>query len=489
MSSPGRNQSLNFRVLRKPNSPDFDSELESAPKSLELSDCSHFFKILLSHFRSGVSTEQGSKILLCIERLLRTEKFTESFLDGEFQLVLPFDNRKFSSHVFEILRLLLNQATDFFDGDLIKQFEKIIPLDPMKALTIIALYAKDFSEIDNPWPMLDLLFQHPQDFQTPELASKYAALLAYLYKTYSDFRQGRGKNAWNALCQMLRFEDVPALQAVYCGLCELADGRVKVKLPLDDIVEHLRYDDLQDNVLNLLLLMTPPANEKFCGLLKKIARKNVRATLVLLTIADSPKSANIILSDYKWLNYELPTAIDTLRLFLALFKHKELRPIISELPNLFSFLTHVIQDRQPPTLAIVSTIVRKLNLSREIINQMSDSGFLQDFITITNSCNDDIADQSLFALFGTIMTYDYVPEYLKVCDIISDTIMTHSKLKAIATQIAIGFCQYPKCIKRMKEKRLDAYYKKHLSDPELYKDAETFLSLIGWNANQNDRHD
>lgn len=486
---------VDFKVLRKPTSPNFSSELNAAPALLKVKEASHFFKILLSDLQNGVSTEIGNQILVCIAKVLFTERYTETFLMEGFAPFLPFSQKKLSSGIFEILRILLEQEAhqEVITEEILRQFETIIPFDPYRALTIIAIYSQKFAQRKDPFPFVDLLFQH-EEFHDQAIASPFCSLIAYLYKTYQDFRQSRGKECWSTLTEMLSdFKEIVAIQSVYAGLAAISDNRMKVQLPFVPMKKHIVYEELQDHVLIFCLKQKGlTLDRQFAGLLLKAARTNEKATLLILNLcSQSIENAEMILNDTSgWLADPegLPTMADTLRIFLCLLKYEDLREQIAETPDLIDFLKNVINDdnfsKKSVTLGMVSTIIKRMKLEKGLVIALSKNGFLTSFLDVAKSCNDELAVKSALTLFSTLTPIVYVPEYLRVCDMVSREIIADGPLRDLAYQVAAGFCLHQKCVNRMKEKRLDAFYKKHRSDPKLAQQSDQFLNLIGWNPNE-----
>lgn len=484
-------EQLNFKVLRKPNSPDFLDEMDKAPLCLQSNEAAHFYKILLSHFESDINPELGNKILMCIAKILTLGKFTETFISENFVLALPFTQKKYSNPIFEILKILLEQSMDFFDEDLVHQFESLISNDPDRSLTIIALYSKDFANLDNPFPMIDLIFQHPDEFQTPELVFNYVSLITYLYKSYLNFRQKYGKTSWITLCSMLKkFRDDTSLNIVYSGLCMIADEKVKVKLPLDSMKKHIQHESLRENILSLCLHKSPNFDEEFAELLEEVAKTNKKATLVILSCCSkSFSNAEIIFFHLNELFSEggkLPTMSDTIRILFCLLKFQDLCDRFPEISNLLDFLLQFVQNdnksiKKSQRIQIICQFLTNIKPDVTFVISMNKSSFLRELLATSKTCNEESSDRAVLELFLHIAPYAYVPEYLKICDIISREIMNNGRLSELAFDVAEVMCKHQQCVNRMKETNLVAFYEKNKNDRALHDQAESFLALIGWN--------
>ena len=484
---------VDLEILRKPSGRSFLRELDAAPQLLRPKDASHFFKILLAHFVRGVDTSIGEAILLCISRVLAMGNITETFLAGSFALALPFSQTQFIDAVYDVLFVLLQQSTDVFDEELAGQVGKLAQKDPFKALVLIAHFCQDFAEARDPWPMVDTLFKCQVQFQRAEVIDEYVSLFAFLYRRFPDFRKERGQACWDTLCGMLDVtRDVQSLRSVYGGLAAIADGRMNVEIPMEAVKRHLMDDELADQVLSFLLVRPPKPpqsnDEEFVGAVVKLAHEDVKATLLLMKLATHRDVAKLLLVDSSWIIDGLPTILDTLRVFFVVLKHKGLRERISELPDLIGFLKNVIEDADSSTLALTGTILRRLVLSKDFVTELSRSGFLHDFMANARACGDLTAGKSLLVLFNTIAPHGFASEYVRMCDLISREIVGDGELSHVAADVAISLCIYQKCVNRMREKRLDAFFKKRRQDADWDEQAEEFLEAIGGAVEIDDRN-
>lgn len=493
MGKGSEDDRVNLEILRKPSGRSFLRELDAAPQLLRAKDATHFFKILLAHFVRGVDTSIGEAILLCISRVLAMGNATETFLAGSFALALPYSQPQFIDAVYDVLFVLLQQSTDVFDEELAGQIGKLAQKDPFKALVLISHYCQDFAEARDPWPMVDSLFKFQMQFQRAEVIDEYVSLLAFLYRRFPDFRKERGQATWQTLCGMLdTTRDSQSLRSVYGGLAAIADGRMNVEIPMEAVKRHLLDDELCDQVLSFLLVRPPKSpqsnDDEFVATLVKIAHEDVKATLLLMKLASHRDFARLLLVDSSWIIDGMPTILDTLRVFFVVLKHKGLRDRISELPDLITFLKNVIEDANSSTLALVGTIMRRLVLDKDFVMELSRSGFLHDFMANARECGDLTAGKSLLVLFNTIAQYGYATEYMRMCDLVCREIVGDGDLCHVAADVAISLCSYQKCVNRLREKRLDAFFRKRRQDLDWAEQAEAFLEAIGGAQEIDDRN-
>lgn len=476
--------STNLEILKVPNVDGFYEELEVAPETLHFSQAREFFEILLGYFQQSIDEETGNLILMTIAKVLCNDRHLDTFIKENFALVLPYKQRAFQDAVFEILYVLVSLGPHCFDDSRItKLFAPLIKRNPKKSLTLLAIYALKFADVDNPWPMVDLLIQESQRFVGPELASNYVSLLTTLCLKYEDYCQGRAEHCWRKICALLNETDILTLKMVYCGLCNISKVYPAGDLPIDQIRAHLRVKELQRPVLSLLISVPLNGNEacdkQLLQTLCSLAERDDKATMVLMKASTDPIYAEFLVENTKlWLGKELPTPIETLRLFLSVFKIKELRQIIADSPNFLEFLKMITNQENGNSLSMICTIVRRIELNEQIIANFSDSGFLRAFFAMATDLNTTTSKHSALLMLDTISRIAYSREFMKMCDMVNDLINEHDELAEVAILVAAELCVYKKCALAFKRKRLDEYVKTLLVDQQLKTAAKRFLDAI-----------
>jgi hypothetical protein len=107
--------------------------------------------------------------------VLSTDTVTPTFLAGSFVLARPYAQCEFPDSVLDVL---IGQSLDVFNSAAAGLLAKLAPREPVKVLTLIALYSEELATLENPWPMIDLLFQSSDAFSGTAGVREYVALLS-----------------------------------------------------------------------------------------------------------------------------------------------------------------------------------------------------------------------------------------------------------------------------------------------------------------------
>ena len=312
-------ENVDLDILKRPESNRFLDEIQGAYVYLTEEQTVPFFNIVLSHFDKELQIDKGKEILHCIARILSVDKFLRIFVRKNFAISLPFMRKEYIDDVFDILYILATRCPNAFNDQLCACFEKRIKNRGEKSLVILTIYAQHFNDVDTPWPMLDLLFHKSDRFKKPDLAAKYASLLAVLVNSYPEFKRGRGKESWETIVEMLAAEDYDnkILKALYNALCTIARFIKNPQFPFNIAKKHLQIQDLASDVVSLFLMI--PLRGKdiedriLLKTLLKLAQSNSKVTLALFKLAENENVAKMLAEDSIWLTTDIPQTLDTLR--------------------------------------------------------------------------------------------------------------------------------------------------------------------------------
>jgi hypothetical protein len=195
-------------------------------------------------------------------------------------------------------------------------------------------------------------------------------------------------------------------------------------------------------------------------------------------IAKRKESAHVFLSNTTGLGMRLPTIIGTLRLFLVVFQHRQLRPQFLNSQEFVPFLVALCEQRNSGMITIVCTVLRRLRLSRETLRIMNDGGLFKVFFWAASELNDDISLHAAFLLAQTVGRVTYVDGLVEFCDKIAEVAMSHRKIAKNACALASDLVKYENCMEVFESMGLVSFFESKLGDRLLSKAARRFLGEI-----------
>lgn len=480
-----RTDCADLDILSNPSSKHFLDEITSVHLFVTHDQIVDFYQIVLGHFSDpNLDVACGKEILRAICKVLSiSDFFLRAFVEHNFASTLPFANRKYLDDLLDLMFVLVHRAPRVFDEEIANQFRSRIKYRGEKSLMLLAFYAQKFNEVDNPWPMLDLLFQESERFGKEDIAGQYAMLLSTLVQTYPEFRRARGEASWNAVCELLVIEKTDVLMNVYNACCGITSTVKRCVFPLQWIRVHFLNDELMPYVLSFLLVANLEYEELrdnvFLKALVRVAHESRKAALVLMRMAQDRIIAQKLVEDCTWMEEDIPSMIDTLRVFLVVFQHKSLRPMIADVPEFVVFLSRLTGAKNEGLYAIVCKLIRRIDMDHEFVADLSNSCFLQEYMDMAYAIGTNGAWRSALLLLEAVAKVCYTRELLKSCDVLAKIIKSENELCDDATMVATTLCGYKRCAKKFRELGMIEYFKKMYRIPERKRLAGRFLNEIG----------
>ena len=453
--------------LENYNNPLFNETLENAPLNLTKKKSRAFFRIVFNHFSNDkLPIDIGKKILQTLIKVFANDARLKDFIDGEYYLKLPYKETNFQDQIFDILYFVFISFPSVISLDMVENIRILISLNAEKSLILLTIYAQHFNSINNPWPIVDLLISEGKYFLTEKIAANYISLLSFLNKCYEEYRNSRSLHSWNQIYQMLSiFKSNDIIKACYMGLCAIADEIQNCyQIPLNYINTHIQNNELQNVVLSFLdiakISEKESCNKKLLKNLLNIAQNNVKATLVLMHFSENKAAAKEIVSlSNLWMEKPLPTVQDTLRLFLIIMKHNDIREVISKTKEFANFMKMTLILDVDMIIPLDCTILRRIALNSDLITALSSNDFLSYFFNKSHESKNFNTKHSSFLLTDTLTRFCYIKEMLIMCDWCAEEILQKGNFSDQATLVAIRLFQFPECKKRMKENKLNDYFK------------------------------
>ena len=472
---------MNLRILANPANQKFFSVLESAPNVLTREQAPDFFKVALKLFDRRIGESTGKLVLQTIRKVIENPHHMKEFTAGNFALRLPFTQTQFCDGIFDIVHVLVDAAPRTITSQLVDLMDPCIETDPAKCLVLIAKYSVHFPEVDNPWPFLDLLFKEAQLFTAPNTIRNYCTVLCYLCNKFEEYRNGRFGHCWAQINACLASTDTETICSSYDALCFLhnLDEDGDSEIDFDAIYRHLQSPETCQHALSLLISIEIPESEQTSSKLVKslleAAKYTEKATLVLMGLLQSEEVATRFARRTSWLLTKIPKVIDTLRVFLVVFRHKELRHYFGDSADLVPFLKSLLEQANMGMVSIVGTIIRRLPLIDDQIVWMSEQGLFRLFFNVAWKLDDDISMDAAFMLANHISKICYIPELESFADKVADCAMSDERLAKTACFVAAELARHEPCYQKMAADGLRDFFEDNLDDPKISRIAARFL--------------
>lgn len=512
-------EECNLELLKNPMQKGFLDEIQCAHIYLTPNQINDYFSIVLSHFEKEIPDECGHAILHSLCWVLSNDSNLNQFVDSEknYPLLLPFSKKGYLDDVFDVLYIIVTRRPEAFNEELIEKFNRKVKSKGLKSLKILSVYSQHFNDINDPYPMLEVLFNNFKRFSQTDVADKYANLLAILVQSYPEFRRDKGKESWSTVCQLLdvipvsdddindkNSKIIKILASIYSSLSIIAsylrfsfhDKNTKsneksTQFNFEYPVSHFKYKPLQDSIISFLLVVpldfSQLKNKQFLKALLDISLENDKATYVLIRLAEDKIISRILIEKFPfWMETNNPVLENTLQLFLVIFQHENLRQLIATQPEFIQLLLNIIDSAKEKKsyLNIACKIIRKIELTDEILDELCASKVISSFMqTVQSYNNSSSANMSGIMLLEKVAMFGFRKELTQNCEWISNVIKSSKDddtdyVFSAAIDVAAFMARYKKCAKKCQELDLVKFFQKLSNEKQYKRVANSFLSSV-----------
>ncbi|OHT14714.1 hypothetical protein TRFO_02962 [Tritrichomonas foetus] len=457
-----------IEYLANPKDRHFIRTLKNAAEIADSSNAEPIFQALLSNFdkKNKISTKTGHAILYAIASILQRPKCADVFVSSNFILDLPYGNPDYANIIFDIFHIVCKSDIDIFDDPVVEKFTQQISFNPTKSLTLIANYALHFEYIRHPYSLLDVLINKYNVFLFSECASQFISLLSYLCTEIPDYRKNRSQKCWTLLAQFIEVGEATLVKQAFNELFAISKDNELIHscfsfLKVQQVVRHLKDKYLRDEVLSFIAVCADQfSNSDLISALVEEAKSDTKAALVLMKLVSQEGNAIFLLTDDAWMQEELPTFLDSLKIVFAALNHKKAQKIASKSRRLIPLLIKASETNKLQVIVMILGILQKIELSDKKIQIMSKYGLFKNVIRVTDALHSDVADKVMYSIFECVSKTGYTAELLALANLASGDIIKGSELKNEALLLVRQMVKYTECIKQLEKEKLIRYFKK-----------------------------
>lgn len=494
--------SIDFDALEEGSGQAFKSALKSIPRSLSTGTVNQFFDTVINVLdNENVELENKSRILISLCQTISEDDYLNDFVSGKYLTKLPYDDKNLQVQLFDVLYIVASSSPLSLTKEVSQKLENILPASPRRALGVLTVYAKNFDAVKKSnWQYtLDLLTKPETSdiFKTRLYVKDYVSLLCLLCEK-QQYRKEKINDAWDAICSCLTVNRDESVCLCYYGLDRLFDkGYVKqgqCQFPSTAVACHLRRHNCQSAALSLLMRLQPNGEENgasdVINSLVWAAHTDLNANLVLVQLAKDESLAQSLVRDAAWMVQELPTKVDTMRLFAVVLSHENLIEDISKKNEAFAFLRSSLELDTPGVLSAVTTFTRRFRIDPDLAKFCSDYGLLSTYFQYALERKDKTSIDATLLFIHTFANVSYSHDLLQACDYVSDLIRNSKKDRDLmhAARVACDLAQYPKCAARFQNLKLDDYFIDNQDDPKIKKAGAHFMQALKKASKQEQRN-
>jgi hypothetical protein len=416
-------------------------------------------------------------VLQELTAMLRNPPAAAAFIRLQVYKHLPFSHHLVGDACFGTLMILVQNSAASLDRSFAAFLSEITLLAPNKIMVVLASYSTTFSDVSDPYPIIDIMIEKWRPFMECGSGAELVSTLFYLCSSFVDYRENRIRRCCEIFCEGLRTGDVKTLRQIYNALCfYYLSG---VKLDYGAIARHLFDKRISENVLRFLVkLKKVEATPELIAALISVAHEDLRATLLLIHIARKFGCAEKICANHTWLANEVPTIEATLRLFLMVFGHVELRKGMCNWPEIPIFFVNLCSKRDSELLAVIAMIVRRIGVTKRFLDNLSHFGALKTIFETVKLCGDDLAMKAALAIIESLGKIGFVAEFLMLSNEMKHQLTLENSTSSLTVVVMSILSRYQECRTKFVSMKLIPYFEQ-LMNIDTYRDrAEVFLKSV-----------
>lgn len=277
-----------------------------------------------------------------------------------------------------------------------------------------------------------------------------------------------------------------------------------MEFDLSLLVKHLNCEATAKACLSILIRMKHiPRCQPIVSALLHCALKYEEATFCLIRIALKLEGAQMIISkneeekrssktkskskdsydsegsnggrnyNFDWIQTELPSYENTLKIFLSVFYHPELRMELIMNKSTAKLFNTLFESKESSFLTAFSVVIQSIStdeVSSEDIDLLSKRKLFINFINTANEIRDENSVEAIIDVVRHISDVQFVPEFTSVFELIIDTQLSSSKSSSIskitqkAIQMFAAASEWQSASRKMKKLGVDKIVREKFSD-------------------------
>lgn len=394
--------------LSNPLGNNFPTALDEEFAKLTHEKCKDVFPILLPYFSSNQPITVTGLVLVYFCKLFeRDESFVDPFINHGFHTQLPYHDAQFIPYVSHVLSAIIDQRIEVFTADILQPLMSYSSSHTQEVLHLLSKYSLKASIHIHARQVIHVFFSSSNDYSQNSFINGFVQIIYQLYGSCQWFKTDYLSIISKTISQAFILSNISAMKSIYSFALQYKE--LMNVLPLETVVNHLSIPEMVPYSLPFLAkLTTLPSSKRLVSSLFSISKANPMVPLILCRIAETPHGASIIVEHAKWMDCDVKSMFPV---FLMAFSHKHLRGVLSDNPSIPSFLYQVISLNMSDFNSSFSTVIRRMNLNSEFINQLSTSGFLRKFYEYSLNENEPDAQSGCVLLTDALARIAYVKDY------------------------------------------------------------------------------
>lgn len=461
-------------VLRDASNPLFEKALEYLTGVITPKQFRSLYAAVNSYFRDEITNETA--VRKCLGAFIKLGERDVGFLKVmsklHFFTSLPVGESLMDT-TFEFVALVFMKAPNVIDQTMKRVLSSIITKRPVDAAQLLAIYAKNASTVEDPYPAVDLFIQYAREFYNNTGGATIVNALCYLIHEVSNFKQERMNMIRPVFSAYCRSKCAETAKAAITGIVNNFDK--KFKIPFDAIYRNLSNPASSNIALSLLMRVStfPASRTLSSALIDRAVAKPSLFPILWNFAACSEDTALLFVHNTSWMKSTAPEAFN---LFLILFQRESLRSQLVFTHHFATFMARMAATESRDIIVAIPPVLRRCELNQAILDALTTHTFFKRYHSAVRTFSTDLSVmRSCATLLDRVARVGFSPSF-KIFLPTLVRMLKHVELRPSSVSVFASFSCHSSLVPLLRNQELTGYLRSLAALPQFEKHLQMFFS-------------
>lgn len=469
--------SLNVNSFGDYFAPEFKEAISVVDKIVHAGNVLEFMQKIPPLMKKMVPIDIKQSVFEALRKVLVTKEAFDALKEANVLPSLPTSQKEMQDACIDFLIFVFQYSVDFVTFEFLRSIPPLLRTASKRSLLFESILIQNLEKLPEAETICDQLVKNSQYFVESNALADYISTLFFLCQD-DNFFDKHGDWCIEFFQKTLsEAQDVEACKRCYESLISFAPDDPAIDI--DIVCEQLCHPLLEKHALSALIRMpNVMINKMTAKTLLDLAMKYEEASLYLMKRANEFQTAQAIVSDHTWLLNELPTFQHTVRLFMVIFKHNQLKTFIVTFAEVPHFFTSIVSNEDENVAKSIGPLFNQLPFSRSCLESFESAGFFDALFDRLDKTVDESAQIIYLRVMGRIAEFGFLNEFNKHIDTYKELMKGTIQVAKACFSTMNTLSMHNQCVKAFRDAGIDEMAEKYLRGKVDQRPLMTFVTRI-----------
>ena len=419
-------------VLRNPRSEQFLETFVKVIGDLTLEKAMSVFDAAKECLKVDLTRDALERVLSEFLSLLeRNPGMVTMFVESGLFELLPFGSENHNTLVYKILLRVVSVMPSALTIDIAKRIIERAETDTRPLVSIFSALAMKSDKEPGILPIISIFLSRASVFVSSDSGAKFLRVVHHLKVHVPTFSDN------GTLFMGLTSIKIHTVRAAYAALAPT--WQRSADIPWDLVIGHLSLPELACDITGILMkLQDVPTLPSLLPALISAGAYSPHVPYIICRLCEAAQHRTYLVQNFSWMTGPMEPSAAFLVL-LRLFIHPNLRQTITEARPLPDLLSAVAAGAKPDELMAISTMIRRMTLTQELVTRFADSQLLDRYILNTMCSNNRDLLNSCLVMIDAMARTGFVDKFLLLIPYIPRLIQSDVGVTALSTSLVLSY--------------------------------------------------